>query len=58
MADAMQDAVDGNYGQTHEWDVSPGNETTRMVDNGRLNIAVSVAEFERLVELIDNLLEE
>lgn len=59
LADAMQDAVDGNYGTTHNWSVTGSAVSEECIlSNGRLEIQETPRALERLVETIDNLLEE
>lgn len=59
FGDALQDALDGNYGRTHEWRVAdcPVYTQSLLVENGKVKLSAKRANFVRLVHTIDKLLE-
>ncbi|OZF39947.1 hypothetical protein CH296_01180 [Rhodococcus sp. 14-2496-1d] len=58
LCDALQDAVDGNYGSTHEWFSTPCRRYRKqvIVEKGRTKISAEPSELARLIEEIDYLL--
>jgi hypothetical protein len=58
LGDALQDALDGQYGQTHDWFAGPCRQYRKQlsVEKDRIKISAEPKELTRLIEEIDYLL--